>query len=358
MPVGLGIAYLGFRQYRRVRSRDDEQSYLESGGSLEDIQIKGPWSVYVLSTLPLRSISRIWGRLNEYSLPVWLRSPIYKSYTWAFGCDLSEAEEQDLKKYPNLAAFFYRSLKPGIRPVDEKAELVSPADGRCLHFGEIHGRRVDSIKGLSYSLDALFGRESPTPSTPATPVSETTTPNDHNKVSDREFADVNGIKYSLDSLIGKETSEKTPSSVGKEGATEDASVEDKRSVVQMVKDGAEHLMGTFGSIFGRGGQEATVAPENGLFYNVVYLAPGDYHRFHSPSNWIVEMRRHFAGELFSVSPWMADRLANLFVLNERVVLLGRWKYGFFSMTPVGATNVGSIKINFDKVGGLPSLLVG
>ena len=46
---------------------------------------------------------------------------------------------------------------------------------------------------------------------------------------------------------------------------------------------------------------------------------------------------------------MAKRLENLFVLNERVALLGRWRYGFFGMVPVGATNVGSIKINFDQV---------
>ena len=30
-----------------------------------------------------------------------------------------------------------------------------------------------------------------------------------------------------------------------------------------------------------------------------------------------------------------------------MALLGRWRWGFFSYTPVGATNVGSIRVNFD-----------
>jgi len=37
------------------------------------------------------------------------------------------------------------------------------------------------------------------------------------------------------------------------------------------------------------------------------------------------------------------------VLNERAVYVGEWEHGFFSMTAVGATNVGSIKVHSDKV---------
>jgi phosphatidylserine decarboxylase len=55
-----------------------------------------------------------------------------------------------------------------------------------------------------------------------------------------------------------------------------------------------------------------------MFFMVVYLAPGDYHRFHSPTSWVVEKRRHFTGDLFSVSPYIAKRMQDLFVLNERV----------------------------------------
>ncbi|XP_049721311.1 phosphatidylserine decarboxylase proenzyme, mitochondrial isoform X5 [Elephas maximus indicus] len=87
---------------------------------------------------------------------------------------------------------------------------------------------------------------------------------------------------------------------------------------------------------------------NELYHCVIYLAPGDYHCFHSPTDWTISHRRHFPGSLMSVNPGMARWIKELFCHNERVVLTGDWKHGFFSLTAVGATNVGSIRIYFDR----------
>lgn len=88
--------------------------------------------------------------------------------------------------------------------------------------------------------------------------------------------------------------------------------------------------------------------ENCLYQCVIYLAPGDYHRFHSPVEWTARFRRHFAGELLSVNPRVARWISGLFSLNERVVYVGDWEHGFFSYSAVGATSVGSIRIYQDR----------
>lgn len=89
--------------------------------------------------------------------------------------------------------------------------------------------------------------------------------------------------------------------------------------------------------------------EYGLYSTVIYLAPGDYHRFHSPADWVVKHRRHFSGRLFSVRPSFVKSFPDLFSVNERVAYYGEWKHGFFSMTAVGATNVGCVNVHFDQV---------
>ncbi len=50
----------------------------------------------------------------------------------------------------------------------------------------------------------------------------------------------------------------------------------------------------------------------------------------------------------SVRPEFIIWIPNLLLLNERVVYLGKYKYGLMSQTMIGATNVGSIDVYFDK----------
>jgi phosphatidylserine decarboxylase len=294
---------------------------------------------------------------------VWFRPFGFKLYARIFGCNLAEMKEQDLTAYKSLGEFFYRELAPGLRPVAD-APLVSPADGTVLHFGQVTDFRVEQVKGLTYSLDALLGADPP-PAPPNSPAgSGTSTPTegkpDMDVVAHQDFANVNGIEYSLGQLLGSSGSSgpATPSDTApaaRHSHAGDVSVQDTPLPEALAHDaGVAADMGVAPALARRrswsGERGLRTGPDTALFFAVVYLAPGDYHRFHSPAAWVVERRRHFFGELFSVSPFLARRLEGLFVLNERVALLGRWRHGFFGMVPVGATNVGGIKINFDQVG--------
>lgn len=250
--------------------------------------------------------------------------------------------------YPNLAAFFYRTLKPGARPLDPDAHaLLSPSDGKILQFGQIESGDIEQVKGMTYSIDALLGKHTPTSSIysglsnqsrDGRPQPSHAIPVGDEEIikQEEEFARVNGIPYTLPDLMTGSTDAKSPHPVTDEslGASSPRAVSEVRAELALGEKPWYDLL----------------SPDktSSLYYAVIYLAPGDYHRFHSPTNWVVESRRHFAGELYSVSPYLQRTLPGLFTLNERVVLLGRWRWGFFSYVPVGATNVGSIKINFDR----------
>ena len=229
------------------------------------------WNVRACRRLPLRLVSRHWGRLaNADSAPRLLTLLLVWIYSRLFRCRLEEAERSDIRQYRSLGDFFCRRLRPGARPIALDAEAVSPSDGAVTHSGEFAGGFLQQVKGVHYSLNYFLGLEGP------------------------------------------------------DGA---------HRGVHASSDGASLLHHTDGS--------------TRLFQWVVYLSPGDYHRFHSPADWSVERRRHFPGELLSVKPGMVSAFPGLFHLNERVAWLGRWRHGFFSMTAVGATNVGSIHADFE-----------
>ncbi|KAF2873927.1 phosphatidylserine decarboxylase proenzyme [Massariosphaeria phaeospora] len=301
-----------------------------------------------MSTLPLKAVSRVWGRFNELTIPYYLRVPGFKLYSAIFGVNLSEVAEEDLHVYPNLASFFYRTLKPGVRPLDPSLNAVlSPADGKVIQFGTIENGEVEQVKGVTYSLDALLGSVKPTKRAPSIEGFSSPDPKEtRTKVgeedvmqTEEEFAKINGITYTLPNLFSNPwPKDNKPADMPADQSTSPAASSEAEVRADLALGDASRPWWSPAS---------TKIPTT-LYYCVVYLAPGDYHRFHSPVSWVVESRRHFAGELYSVSPYLQRTMPGLFTLNERVVLLGRWRWGFFSYTPVGATNVGSIKINFDR----------
>ena len=132
--------------------------------------------------------------------------------------------------------------------------IVSPCDGRVLHFGPVSGEtHLEQVKGVTYSLETFLG------------------PNWKDSNTNAPY--IEGIKEK------------------KEGTS--------------------------------------------LYHCIIYLAPGDYHRFHSPTSWKPNFRRHFHGELLSVSPKVAKLVPGLFCINERAAYIGEWEHGFFSFTAVG-----------------------
>ncbi|KAF5629920.1 phosphatidylserine decarboxylase [Fusarium sp. NRRL 25303] len=353
IPVGLGIGFLGLVQFYKVSSREKERLDNEDGqeGSRAPkkrarIRPDGPWpsldfgddlmnllfltifESQVSSFILGFSVSSLFPQLNA-------QNPL------ANNSSLDEVAEPDLHVYPNLASFFYRTLKPGARPLDQDPHtLICPSDGKVLQFGQIQGNDIEQVKGMTYTIDALLGKNTPAPSisgasgtsTPATSQGDVSEEESLVKQHE-EFAQVNGISYTLPDLLTG-TGKQAPSAKDESMPASPGTVSEVRAELALGERPWYDL----------------ISPDNttSLYYAVIYLAPGDYHRFHSPTNWVVDRRRHFAGELYSVSPYLQRTLPGLFTLNERVVLLGRWRWGFFSYVPVGATNVGSIVINFDK----------
>lgn len=88
--------------------------------------------------------------------------------------------------------------------------------------------------------------------------------------------------------------------------------------------------------------------ENALNFANIYLAPKDYHRYHSPCDMQVLSATYTRGELHSVAEKYLAKIANLYTKNERVCLKCKNEKGLFWLVFVGAQNVGKMRFHFDK----------
>ncbi|MGE4418760.1 MAG: phosphatidylserine decarboxylase [Sulfurimonas sp.] len=87
--------------------------------------------------------------------------------------------------------------------------------------------------------------------------------------------------------------------------------------------------------------------EDGAFINF-YLSPKDYHRYHIPINLKVLKAVHIPGKFYPVNIPSLEKRVNLFIENERVVLLceASSKKRFY-MILVSALNVGVMQVSFE-----------
>ncbi|QKG85116.1 phosphatidylserine decarboxylase [Kroppenstedtia pulmonis] len=96
-----------------------------------------------------------------------------------------------------------------------------------------------------------------------------------------------------------------------------------------------------------GDQEKTESFQEGFFITM-YLSPKDYHRIHMPVRGKVVGLSYIPGSLFPVNPLGVRRVRGLFTKNERLITYLDSDAGYVAVVKVGATNVGSIKVEYDQ----------
>jgi len=89
-------------------------------------------------------------------------------------------------------------------------------------------------------------------------------------------------------------------------------------------------------------------PTSTVHYVVLYLGAQHYHRIHSPCEVSISQGRHFCGEVLPVRSPFLKRFNDVFTVNERVVLTGKWRFGQMHMALVAAANTGNIFLDFDQ----------
>jgi phosphatidylserine decarboxylase len=95
------------------------------------------------------------------------------------------------------------------------------------------------------------------------------------------------------------------------------------------------------------GSEEDARLFDGGSFATLYLSPRDYHRIHHPLDGALARVRHLPGDLWPVNDEAVARVPRLFARNERAACLGTTAAGApYAMVPVGALNVGSIRLTF------------
>lgn len=98
------------------------------------------------------------------------------------------------------------------------------------------------------------------------------------------------------------------------------------------------------------GDDALAHRLDGGSFVTLYLAPKDYHRVHVPVDGEITAATYIPGQLWPVNVHAVTHVADLFAVNERIVITIRTRGGgVVVVVLVGATMVGMTRVAFDDL---------
>jgi phosphatidylserine decarboxylase len=110
----------------------------------------------LLRVLPRAGVSRVMGRLADHNWSAPLGRAVVGLYTRAYDVRLDECAQSD--GWESFDAFFTRTLRPNVRPLDgDESTVISPADGRLDAPGRVDDDAVYMVKGRPYKALDLLG---------------------------------------------------------------------------------------------------------------------------------------------------------------------------------------------------------
>lgn len=114
---------------------------------------------YLQYCLPHHALTAFVGHFAASQNPTW-KNFLIKWFIKRYQVNLNEALVEDIDQYPNFNSFFIRKLKPNLRPIDQRNDmLVSPADGMLTQFGQINKHMLLQAKQIYFDLETLLGND-------------------------------------------------------------------------------------------------------------------------------------------------------------------------------------------------------
>jgi phosphatidylserine decarboxylase len=119
----------------------------------QNLLLQEDMNFLLTNRIPRITLTRFMGWWSQLRNPLIVNASI-AVWRWFTDLDLTEAKQQ---KFASLHECFTRELRPGLRPIDPRPEILSsPCDCIVGACGEIRDGMVFQAKGFPYTLASLL----------------------------------------------------------------------------------------------------------------------------------------------------------------------------------------------------------